>query len=94
MKKDDIYKNGQKVSEQNGDILTYYYKSGKKKAEGKYINDLFEGKWLFYSESGQLLQEGNFNGNKKDGDWKRFDENGEIVNHVEFRDGKKTKKYK
>ena len=88
MKKADTYKNGQKISEQNGDILTFFYKSGKKKAEGKCINELFEGQWLFYDENGQLSQEGFFLENKKDGEWKRYNENGEIEYHAEFKNGK------
>ena len=92
MKKDEFYKNGQKISEQNGEILTFFYKSGKKKAEGKCINESFEGKWLFYSEDGKLIQEGNFTGNKKDGEWKRYGENGEIEYHAVFKLGKEIKK--
>ena len=92
MKKDEFYKNGQKVSEQNGDILVYFYKSGVKKAEGKFINEKFEGTWLFYSEDSRLIQEGNFNNNEKDGEWKRYNKNGELEYHEHFKEGKKLKK--
>ena len=94
MKKDGLYNNGQKVSEQNGDTLTYFYKNGAKKAEGKCINGQFEGKWLFFSEDGALLQEGNFNNNLKDGEWKRYSKTGELDYHEEFSGGKKVKKPK
>jgi antitoxin component YwqK of YwqJK toxin-antitoxin module len=94
MKNEGNYKNGQKISETNGELLTYYYKSGVKKAEGKYSDEKFEGEWLFYNENGTLSQEGNFKNNEKDGDWKRFNEDGEIIYHVEFKNGKQIKKYK
>ena len=92
MKNEGNYKNGQKISEMNGEILTYYYKSGVKKAEGKYVDEKFEGKWLFYNENGKLSQEGNFNNNEKDGEWKRFNDKEEIIYHVEFKNGKQIKK--
>jgi antitoxin component YwqK of YwqJK toxin-antitoxin module len=94
MNKDGCYRNGQRISEQNGEVLTYYYKSGKMKARGKYINGKFEGKWLFYREDGTLSQEGNFKNNKKDGEWKRFGETGKLEYHARFSDGKQIEKYK
>ncbi|MDR1955324.1 MAG: hypothetical protein LBQ30_00540 [Treponema sp.] len=93
MKKDDVYNNGQKVSEMAGEILTYYYKSGKIKARGNCINEKFEGKWIFYKENGVVWQEGNFKNNKKEGEWKRYSENGELEYHVAFKDGKQIHKH-
>ena len=89
MKKDGLYNNGQKVSELNGEILTYYYKSGARKAEGKFLNEKFEGKWLFYREDGKVMQEGNFRNNEKDGEWKRYNEIGELEYHEKFIEGKR-----
>jgi antitoxin component YwqK of YwqJK toxin-antitoxin module len=94
MDKNNYYKNGQKISVQTGEILTYYYKSGKMKAQGKCINENFEGKWIFYNEDGTIRQEGNFKENNKDGDWKRYNKKGEIEYYVEFKDGKQIKKNK
>jgi antitoxin component YwqK of YwqJK toxin-antitoxin module len=91
MDKDNVYKNGQKISELNNGILTHYYKSGNKKAEGKFIDEKFEGKWLFYSEAGAVIQEGNFAANQKHGDWTRYNEKGEITYHEVFQYGKKLK---
>jgi len=59
--------NGTPVYNLTGDRLTYYYKNGKLKAEGKYIKDKMEGEWLFYRETGQLWQVGNFKNGKKEG---------------------------
>jgi antitoxin component YwqK of YwqJK toxin-antitoxin module len=91
MEMDNTYKNEQKISELKGEILTHYYKSGKKKAKGKFISGKFEGKWLFYNENGVLIQEGNFRNHEKNGSWKRFNENGELVYHETFKEGKKLK---
>ena len=46
------YKNGQLISEQKGNRLTYYYKNGKVKAEGIFENNLMQGEWIFYRETG------------------------------------------
>jgi antitoxin component YwqK of YwqJK toxin-antitoxin module len=46
-----FYVNGQPVYEINGNKLTYYFKNGKIKAEGPFINNLMEGEWIFYRET-------------------------------------------
>jgi hypothetical protein len=43
----NTYKNGQKISKLKNNTLTYYFKSGKKKAKGKFINNKFEGHGFF-----------------------------------------------
>jgi antitoxin component YwqK of YwqJK toxin-antitoxin module len=92
--KECLYKNGQKISELNGNILTYYYKNGKTKAYGKYIDEKMEGEWIFNRKNGELWQEGHLRENIKDGEWKRYNKNGELEYHVEFKDGKQIRKYK
>lgn len=72
----DKYANGQKVYEYDGATLTYYFKNGKVKAKGRFVDEEMEGQWLFYRETGELWQVGNFQGNEKHGLWKRFDRNG------------------
>lgn len=78
------YNNGNKIYEIKDDTLTYYFKDGKVKAKGKYINDLMEGEWLFYRGTGQLWQIGNFKNGKKHGAWKRFDRNDKVEYLEEF----------
>lgn len=79
-----LYSNGQPIFKMEGDIRTYYYKSGKVKAEGKFINNMMEGEWIFYRETGQLWQTGNFMKNKKHGEWIRYDKNDRIEYHETF----------
>jgi antitoxin component YwqK of YwqJK toxin-antitoxin module len=86
------YTNGQKVHELKGDKLTYYYKNGKVKAEGLYINDLMEGEWIFYRETGQLWQVANFKHSMKHGSWVRYGRNDKIEYQEDFIENKIVKK--
>jgi antitoxin component YwqK of YwqJK toxin-antitoxin module len=90
-----LYANGQPVCEMAGDKLIYYYKNGKTKAIGPFINNLMEGEWIFYRETGQLWQVAHFNNNKKHGSWVRYDRNGTVEYQEEFENNKVIrKKYK
>ena len=82
------YSNGQNVYRYENNTLTYYYKSGKIKATGKFVNNLMEGEWNFYKESGLLWQIGNFKNGNKNGLWVRFDNNKNIIYKEEFIDNK------
>jgi antitoxin component YwqK of YwqJK toxin-antitoxin module len=72
------YANGQAVFELMDDLLTYFYKNGKIKATGPYVNGLMEGEWIFYRETGQLWQVGNFKNSQKNGSWVRYDRNDRV----------------
>jgi antitoxin component YwqK of YwqJK toxin-antitoxin module len=85
------YKNGQVITEKNGDELTYYFKDGKVKAQGKYIDGNMEGTWIFNRATGELWQEGNFLGNVKHGKWIRYDKKGNVEYNEEFINGKQVK---
>lgn len=89
---DDYYKNGQKIQELKDNKLTYYFKSGKIKAEGIYEKNQMEGEWKFYRETGQLWQVGNFKNGKKNGSWVRYDKNDQIEYDEVFEGDKKLKK--
>ncbi|MGM0666636.1 MAG: toxin-antitoxin system YwqK family antitoxin [Bacteroidota bacterium] len=82
------YSNGQKVYELKDDVLTYFYKNGKIKAKGPFINSKMEGKWIFYRETGQLWQEANFRGGEKHGRWIRYDRNDQVEYDETFDKGK------
>jgi len=83
-----IYANGQPVFITEGDKRTYFYKNGKKRAEGKFINNMMEGEWIFYRETGQLWQTGNFRNNKKHGEFIRYDKKDRVEYHETFDNNK------
>lgn len=91
MKTSGTYNNGQIVSEQRGDTLTYYHKDGRVKARGACIDGSFEGKWEFFKKEGFLWQIGHFNHNQKHGTWIRYKANGDIEKEQTFREGKLLK---
>ena len=86
------YKNGQIVSEQKGNQLTYFYKNAKVKAKGIFENNLMQGEWIFYRETGQLWQVGNFKNSIKHGHFIRYDRNDKVEYDENFVDGKIVKK--
>ena len=86
------YANGQKVYELDGEVLTFFYKTGKLKAKGFFINEKMEGEWLFYRETGQLWQIGNFKNSKKHGLWVRYDKNDQVEYQETFVEDKVAKK--
>lgn len=45
--KNKQYANGQLAYEQNGDVLSYFFKDGRVKGKGLSINDVMEGEWIF-----------------------------------------------
>jgi antitoxin component YwqK of YwqJK toxin-antitoxin module len=90
MKKE--YANGQKAFEQDGDLLTYFYKNGRIKARGDSIDGVMQGEWIFYRETGQLWQIANFKNNQKHGSWIRYDRKDQIEYNETFENGKLLKK--
>jgi antitoxin component YwqK of YwqJK toxin-antitoxin module len=94
MQNKNEYKNGQKVFEQKGNTLTYFFKTGILKAKGKSIHNKMEGKWIFNRESGDLWQIGNFKNDKKHGQWIRYDKTGKVEYDADFENGKLIKKRK
>jgi len=88
------YTNGQVVYNIDNNILTYYYKTGKIKAQGPFENNKMEGQWKFYRESGQLWQIGNFLNEQKHGKWIRYNKENLQEYNESFENGKliKTKK--
>ena len=92
--KNKTYSNGQKTYEQSGDQLTYYFKNGKVKAEGRSVHELMEGEWIFYRETGQLWQVGNFKGGQKHGPWIRYDKQDVLEYQEVFDHGVQRKTFK
>ena len=94
MKDKTYYANGQKISEQKGDILTYFFKDGKVKARGISKKGMMQGEWTFYRETGQLWQVGNLKDNLKHGSWIRYNRKDELEYEELFENGKIIKKPK
>lgn len=85
------YANGQAVYAYDEEKLTYYYKNGKIKAEGSFVDNQMEGEWRFYREEGQLWQIGNFQNGMKHGTWIRLNKDNQEEYHEEFKEGKQLK---
>jgi len=85
------YANGTPVYDLTGDQLTYYYKNGRQKARGKYINDKMEGEWIFHRETGQLWEIGNFLDGMKHGTWTRYGRDDKVEKVQIFEKGKEVK---
>lgn len=86
------YANGQPVCVLTGTTLTFFYKSGRLKAVGPYVEGMMEGTWEFYRENGMLWEVGNFKNEQKHGRWTRYDHDGVVEYDEEFHEGKKVKK--
>lgn len=91
MKNTGKYSNGQIISEIKGDVFTFYHKDGKIKAQGKYIDGLVQGKWIFNKKEGYLWNVGNFKDNKKHGKWTRYKSDGSIEKAEVYEYGKEVK---
>jgi len=88
----EVYNNGQKVSEQNGDTLTYYFENGEIKAKGKNVNGNMQGKWVFNKKEGYLWQIGHFNeSGAQHGQWVRYNHDGSVQQEKYFENGKLVK---
>ena len=92
MKSTGNYSNGQIISKQKGDILTYYHSDGAIKAQGKFVDGLFQGKWIFNKKEGYLWQVGHFKDNIKQGKWVRYKSDGSIEKEEVFEAGKALRK--
>lgn len=66
----------------HGDYIskeTYYYPSGRKKADGIHQNRRKHGSWRFYREDGTKESEGTFEEGRKIGEWRYWNEQGELI---------------
>lgn len=93
MEREKTLGNGQGISSQRGNILTYYYKTGIVKATGPVDgNQKKDGKWSLYKENGMLLEVGLFKAGEKHGIWQGYDKLGQLSYEVEFSEGKEVSK--
>jgi antitoxin component YwqK of YwqJK toxin-antitoxin module len=86
------YSNGQNITAQTGDILTYYFEDGIVKAQGKLVNDVMQGEWIFNKKEGYRWQVGHFNdAGQKHGAWTRYNPDGSVQKEQHFEHGKQIK---
>jgi antitoxin component YwqK of YwqJK toxin-antitoxin module len=85
------YANGQPAFRQDGDILTYFFRTGLKKAEGASVNGVMQGEWRFWRETGELWQVGHFHDGAKHGPWVCYGRDGGVEKTGTFDNGKAVK---
>ncbi|HKM07362.1 MAG TPA: hypothetical protein VJ869_10250 [Sphaerochaeta sp.] len=94
MEKEKTFANGQAVSSQRGNILTFYFKTGVVKATGAVLADQQRsGKWVFYRENGMLSEVGHFRSGVKHGIWQGYDKLGQLEYEAEFIAGNEVSKH-
>lgn len=65
-----------------------YYKSGKIKAKGQYLDNVKVGDWIYYFENGQIEQRGEYNENgKAEGLWRWYYSNGQLRRQEYLKNG-------
>jgi len=96
-----IFRNGRIIAEgivdeqgrKQGEF-TEYYENGITMAEGRYVNSVKVGDWLYYYPDGTIEQKGRHdNRGRQDGEWKWFYNNGQIWKEEEFINGSREGKY-
>ena len=94
MEREKTYANGQAISSQRGNILTYYFKTGIVKATGPVVeNQVLDGKWVFYRENGMLSEVGHFKAGQKHGIWLFYDALGQLAYESEFSFGNEVHRH-
>ena len=67
----------------NDGKYTAYYKSGKIRSEGNYLNNKGEGEWLFYYENGKIALRKNFSNGQQVGEWSYYNTDGSIAMKID-----------
>ena len=56
---------------------TFWYESGQKESEGRYVDHQKDGPWTFYHENGKKDAEGEYKEGQREGEWTAWNETGE-----------------
>lgn len=67
---------------EDGHVIVYY-KTGKIKSIGNYINNQREGEWLYFHENGQVALKKNYSNGSQIGEWSYYNEKGNLILKVE-----------
>ncbi|MHC1706789.1 MAG: toxin-antitoxin system YwqK family antitoxin [Bacteroidales bacterium] len=81
-KEEGNYQNGQR----DGNWI-YYYGDGTKEFEGKFVEDLPDGRHIYYWENGNKKDEGIYVMGKKEGDWIKYNPDGTPFLIVTYKNG-------
>lgn len=84
----------EKGSEKKVVEVVEHYPDGKKKLEGKEIDGLREGKWIYYHENGLIWSEGKFKNGKRAGYSLVYHESGNKKVEGMYENGKKVGTWK
>ena len=68
-----------------------YYPGGGISFQGKFVDDLQNGKHSWYWDNGKIKQEGSYVMGRKTGDWKKFDYEGFPIINISYKNGKEVK---
>jgi len=91
-KANETYSNGQPVSEQNGDVLTWFFEDATIKAQGRSVGGVMQGEWVFHKKEGYRWQVGHFDdAGEKHGSWTRYNPDGSVQTEQHFEHGKRVK---
>jgi antitoxin component YwqK of YwqJK toxin-antitoxin module len=75
-------------------ITTIYFPTGKKNAEGKYVNEKREGLWRFFSEYDEsLVSEETYSDGKKNGVARNYFAGKNVLEEITWKDGMKDGKW-
>jgi len=85
---------GSHIISSNVADMTIYYESGKRKAQGKYINQKKDSVWNYYGEEGSLSSRELYVNGVEEGVWKTYYENGTVSREVTYSKGKRNGPYK
>ncbi len=86
-----IFANGQQLYDLKGDYLTYYFKNGAIKAEGRYVKNHKEGEWKYYRKDGHLWKINTYQQGKKHGPCQRYSPEGQVETDELFEQGVRIK---
>ena len=71
--------------------MIYYYGDGTKEFEGKFVEDLPDGRHIYYWENGNKKEEGIFVMGSKEGDWIKYNMDGTLFLIITYKSGLERK---
>lgn len=88
-----IFANGQQVYDLQGDYLTYYFKDGSIKAEGRFVKNQKVGEWKYYRKDGHLWKVNTYQNGLKHGPCQRYSPEGQVETDELYEAGVRVKSF-